>query len=291
MPETQLSQLTEHVYWMSPGKPDRPSLAAVVGTERTLMLDAGASAAHARLFLDALKTAGVRAPDHVALTHWHWDHVFGAAEIGAPVIAHARTRDQLRVLASYDWSDAALDARVTTGEEIAFCADNIKLELPAPRSIDIVMPAIVIPKEGEFNPLTLQLGGITCAIHYVGGDHANDSCVMFVEPDRVLFLGDCLYPAIYAPTWYYTSARTLALIDTLTTFDAQFYIEGHNSEVITRKAFDARIAQMRLAATLAADLSLDEVAMLRTFEQMGYTVDDDVRDLVREFSNGRSYSV
>ena len=98
MSETHFSRLTEHVYWMSPGKPDRPSLAAVVGTERTLMLDAGASAAHARLFLDALKNAGVRAPDQIALTHWHWDHVFGAAAIGAPVIAHARTRDQLKVL-------------------------------------------------------------------------------------------------------------------------------------------------------------------------------------------------
>lgn len=286
MSETHFSRLTEHVYWMSPGKPDRPSLAAVVGTERTLMLDAGASAAHARLFLDALKNAGVRAPDQIALTHWHWDHVFGAAAIGAPVIAHARTRDQLKVLAGYDWSDAALDARVKAGEEIAFCADNIKIELPAPRSVEIVMPTFGLSKYGTFDPFRLGLGGVSCEIQYVGGDHAHDSCVMYIEPDRVLFLGDCLYPAIYTPNWYYTSKRTLALIDTLTSFDAQLYIEGHNSTVMNRQEFDTRIEQMRLAA----DPNLDEVEMLRAFEAMGYAIDDDVRELVREFINGRNHS-
>ena len=30
MPETTLTQLSDHVYWMTPGAPDRPSLAAVV---------------------------------------------------------------------------------------------------------------------------------------------------------------------------------------------------------------------------------------------------------------------
>ena len=49
MTETTLTQLTDHCYWMSPGKPDRPSLGAVVGDQFTLLLDAGASAAHAQL--------------------------------------------------------------------------------------------------------------------------------------------------------------------------------------------------------------------------------------------------
>ena len=51
------------------------------------MLDAGASDAHARLFLDALAAEGAAPPSAVALTHSDWDHVFGAAEGGAPVVA------------------------------------------------------------------------------------------------------------------------------------------------------------------------------------------------------------
>ena len=50
------------MYWLPPAKPDRPSLCAVVGEHATLMLDAGASDAHARLFLDALAAEGVAPP-------------------------------------------------------------------------------------------------------------------------------------------------------------------------------------------------------------------------------------
>ena len=49
-----LQRISEHVYWLPPAKPDRPSVCAVVGKHSTLMLDAGASDAHARVFLDAL---------------------------------------------------------------------------------------------------------------------------------------------------------------------------------------------------------------------------------------------
>src|SRR3954447_19420006 len=103
LPETTLSQITDHVYWMSPGEPDRPSLCAVVGTNRTLMLEAGASAAHVRLFLDALTNMQVPQPDLVALTHWHWDHIFGAAELNIPIIAHTQTATEIAVQASYQW--------------------------------------------------------------------------------------------------------------------------------------------------------------------------------------------
>jgi glyoxylase-like metal-dependent hydrolase (beta-lactamase superfamily II) len=92
------------------------------------MLDAGASAAHARRFLDALASQGLPAPHFVALTHWHWDHVFGAAELGVPIIAHVDTAERFAVMAGYGRSDEALDQRVAMGEEIAICADHIKTE-------------------------------------------------------------------------------------------------------------------------------------------------------------------
>lgn len=119
MPETTFSQISDHVYWMSPGKPDRPSLCAVVGANQTLMLDAGASRIHTHLFLDALSVAQLPQPDYVALTHWHWDHIFGAAELNIPIIAHTQTASAIAAQASFQWTDAALDARVAAGIEVA----------------------------------------------------------------------------------------------------------------------------------------------------------------------------
>ena len=51
MNKTTLQKISGHVYWMPPAKPNRPSLGAVVGEDRVVMLDAGASIAHAREFL------------------------------------------------------------------------------------------------------------------------------------------------------------------------------------------------------------------------------------------------
>src|SRR5215212_2715812 len=101
MNETALTQISEHVYWMPPSDPYYPSLCAVVGTEYTLMLDAGKDAAHAHHFLDELKAKGLPAPHYVALTHWHFDHIMGASVIGVPVIAHTDTTAKIAALARY----------------------------------------------------------------------------------------------------------------------------------------------------------------------------------------------
>lgn len=282
MTEPNLIQISDHVYWMPPGPPDRPSLCAVVGQRRTLMLDSGASSAHARLFLDALRAANVRAPDYVALTHWHWDHVFGAAEVAVPLIAHTLTARQMAIMAAQAWDDAALDERVRTGEEIAFCADNIKLELPAPRQIQLPSPEIIMS-----DSLKIDLGNISCSIRHVGGDHAEDACVVFVEPDRMLFLSDCLYEMIYAPQWYYTPQKLFPLLDTLLGIDAQLYIEGHQKIMLTRSEFEARCASMRRAGELVERFGDDEAAILRAGEdQAGVPVDEEMRAYMKAFLVG-----
>lgn len=284
MIEGKLVQISDHIYWMPPGPPDRPSLCAIAGKNYSLMLDAGASAAHARLFLDALNDGHISKPRYIALTHWHWDHVFGAARVGAPVIAHKLTTQQLAILSRYDWSDSALARRVAKGKEIAFCADNIKLELPELRTIQIVMPDIVF-----HDSLELQLGDVSCAIRHVGGDHADDSCVMYIEPDRVLFLGDCLYDAIYAPKRHYTTRRLFPLLDTILSFDAERYVEGHTDSLLTRADIEAIATRLRLAGTLVEQIGTNKDAVLAIVaKQTGQKPDDEMISLVDAFIAGLS---
>ena len=279
MSELPLKQISEHVYWMRPGPPDRPSLCAIVGTQHVLMLDAAASADHANLFLDALKVANIVKPRYAVLTHWHWDHVFGAAVLNLPLIAHTLTAERLGVLAGYDWSDAALDQRVLVGEEIAFCADNIKLELPEPRKVEIALPDIIFRDSINFN-----LGGVTCHVQHVGGDHAHDSCVIHIQPDGVLFLGDCLYDAIYTPVRHYTKARLFPLLDVLYKFPASQYIEGHNPECLTRAEFETMTRKMRVAAALVDRFGTDEQALNAQPEVFR---DGDLQDFVLALARGQ----
>jgi glyoxylase-like metal-dependent hydrolase (beta-lactamase superfamily II) len=229
------AKISEHVYWLPPGPPDRPSLCAVVGERGTIWLDAGSSATHARELLGFLVDEGVARPSHVVLTHSHWDHVFGAAELGAHVVAHELTADYLAELAVTDWSDEALDRRVASGDNSRRHAENVKAELPAPRDVRIALADIVF-RDG----LQLELGEVRLHVRHVGGDHADDSTVIYVEPDRVLFLGDCLYEA---PSDGYTAERLQPLIGAVRSFEAELYVEGHSETTLSRLELDELIAE------------------------------------------------
>jgi glyoxylase-like metal-dependent hydrolase (beta-lactamase superfamily II) len=233
-----LTKITEHVYWMPPGPPDRPSICAVVGERRTLMLDAGSSQAHTRAFLDALSAEGAAHPSAVVYTHSHWDHVLGGAEVGAQVIAYASTAEQLIELAARDWSDEGLDQRVAAGHASPQHAAHVKEELPSPRTVEVA-PADIVFQDG----LDIELGGVSVRVRHVGGDHSAESCVMYVEPDRVLFLGDCLWDSGGA----LTAELAFPLHDAILEFDAEFYVDGHGDSVVSRPELESLIEKMRLA--------------------------------------------
>jgi glyoxylase-like metal-dependent hydrolase (beta-lactamase superfamily II) len=284
--KTALDRISDRVYWLPPGPPDRPSLCAVVGERRTLMLDAGASAAHARLFLDGLAAEGVAPPSYVALTHSHWDHVFGATEVGARVIAQALTAEALTELAATDWSDEALERRVAAGVVSPGHAANVKEELPSPREVRVA-PADIVFRDG----LDIELGGVTVRVRHVGGDHAADSCVMYVEPDQVLFLGDCLYDS---PDGRLTPELVFPLHDAVRGFGAELYVDGHGEAVIPRAELEALAVKVRHAESsvrgIAAQGALpeEETALAMVREQTGEDPDEDIALFVRAFIAGRN---
>jgi len=230
-----MEKISEHVYWLPPMPPDRPSLCAVAGEQTTIWLDAGSSAAHTREFLDALAARGVARPTHVVLTHSHWDHVFGTDELGAHVVGHELTAAYLHELAATDWSDEALDRRVVAGENSQQHADNVKEELPSPRDVRI-RPVEIVFREG----LDFELGGVRMQVRHVGGDHADDSTVVYVQPDSVLFLGDCLYEA---PAGGYTVERLTPLLAAVRSFAAEHFVEGHNETVLSGAELEQVIAE------------------------------------------------
>ena len=180
------------------------------------MLDVGASPAHTSEFLQAIEPLGLAPLRCAVLTHWHWDHSFGGAALEVPIAAHRITADELAREASLDFGDAALDARVDRGDELAFCAEMMRIEMPDRSRLRVVEPGIVFGDEG----IDLRLGGVTCSVRRVGGDHAVDSCAMHVPEDGVLFLGDCLAQRLYAREPHLTIAGTRAVVDRVEAYDA-----------------------------------------------------------------------
>ena len=263
-----VTRISEHVYWMPPGPPDRPSLCTVVGSRRTLMLDAGSSQRHTQEFLAALTDEDVAQPSAVVYTHSDWDHVFGGAELGAPVIAHALTAQRLVELAELDWSDEGLDRRVAAGEASPQHAEHVKEELPSPRAVEVA-PADIVFQDG----LDVELGGVTVHVRHVGGNHNPESSVMYVEPDRVLFLGDSMYAS---PSGVLTAELVFPLNDAILAFDAEQYVDGHSDSVLSRQEVEALVEKMRLAERAVRDgTEID-------------TPDEDTEYFVQAFRAGRA---
>jgi glyoxylase-like metal-dependent hydrolase (beta-lactamase superfamily II) len=208
-------------------------------------VDAGASRAHAAEFRAAMDAAGLPPVTFVALTHWHWDHVFGTAAFDVPTFAHGETARRVAWMSGLDWSDAALDARVGTGEEIAFCRDMIRAELPDRSGLTLRVPDVTF---GDGADVTVDLGGgVTCRLLHVGGDHAADSVAVHVPGDRVAFLGDAIYYTVYEEPRRYTAARLFPLLDRLLALDAEHYLAGHDTEPMTHAAFAEFAEQARVS--------------------------------------------
>ena len=67
---------------------------------------------------------------------------------------------------------------------------------------------------------------------------------MHVEPDRVLFLGDCLCDS---PAGALTAELALPLCVAILAFGAELHVEGHGESVLSREELENLIGKLRLA--------------------------------------------
>lgn len=241
-------KLTEHIYrYPCDGYTDRPNIGLIVGSRYTVLYDAGNSAAHVAEIRAALSRQGLPDPDFVALSHWHWDHTFGAAFWNAPVLAGRETDAQLRKMTAWAWDDASMQQRVEDGEEILFCTEMIKREYPNRRDIRVVGADFAFD-----GTVTLDLGGVSCRLIHAKGPHSSDAVICYVPEDRFVFLGDSNCKDLYGQPWHfdirheerfqeetdalpYDAEKVRSYLQLLDGLDFSLCISGH-SEAKSREA-------------------------------------------------------
>ncbi|MBO9600779.1 MAG: MBL fold metallo-hydrolase [Cohnella sp.] len=277
-----LEQLSTRIWYHTPvSETDRPILCVVAGDNKSLMIDAGNSEAHARSFLGELAARNIRQPSIVALTHWHWDHIFGLSALNMTSIASVYTKAEMAKLLPFEWTDEALDRRVREGVEIEFCANAIKREYGASRNIAVKLPDITFERR-----LEIDLGGVTCILQHVGGDHAADSIVVYIKEEKILFLGDCIYADIYNGPRKLTAERTLRLLDVLAEFDAETYILSHWKPV-SREEYDQEAALLANIAKLTVRFNGSFERIKQGYEEkLGRSVNEEELEVMTYFVNG-----
>lgn len=278
-----IHQLTERVWYSDPvAAGDRPVLGIAAGEERSLLIDGGNSPAH----VGELLSAGLPIPPiaAIALTHWHWDHCFGAVSTGLPVIACQETERKLRWTRSLTWTDAAIAARVAEGTEMEFCRENIAIEWPGDDRKIQVPTASRVYAEG----LTLDLGGLTARLLPVESDHAPDCRVVYLVEERVVFLGDCLYLNMNREPWYRSVTKTRLLLAALLALDADWYVPAHHG-LYDREGF-RRWAEGLLRLSYAAGGAADLEGAERAYQALsGRAPTEDDREVLGEYLNARGY--
>ncbi|MBS4214650.1 MBL fold metallo-hydrolase [Neobacillus rhizophilus] len=278
-----INKIGNSFWYMTPvSETDRPILGMVVGKEKRLMIDAGNSEAHALLFLKMLEEQNVGSPEMVVLTHWHWDHIFGLSALKDSVsISSKETKGEIEKLMPLAWTDEAMDERVKEGTEIEFCASCIKNEFVDHRNIHITLPQVVFDNE-----LEIDLGGVTCVLKHVGGDHASDSVVIYIKEEKILFLADSIYPDIFSPKRNYTTKRTKELAAILEQFDAETYILSH-WKPISRTEFNNEMQLLKTVADYTEKYNGDaELIKSEYARALNRDLNEDESETIEYFVNG-----
>lgn len=277
-----LQKLSDRLFYLPPvQKTDRPILVAIVGDAQTLLIDAGNSSEHAKLFKQQLATHHISG-GILALSHWHWDHVFGLSEMDMPSIANSMTYEKLKELQTFSWEDKELDERVESGLEIPFCADAIKLELGNDRNVSIPDPTLIFEKQVKLN-----LGGVTCFIEHVGGDHSPDSNLLYIPEEKMLFLGDSLYANMYAEKWHYTVDKMLKLLEKIEGYDAEIYFLSHHPAPLNKDEFSSFVTLLKTSSELTkkyqGDVDKMKTEMSSRFQR---ELTEDDLEILTYFVNG-----
>jgi glyoxylase-like metal-dependent hydrolase (beta-lactamase superfamily II) len=139
----------------------------------------------AQTYIDEIKKVTQAPIRYVVYSHHHYDHIAGGKpfkDLGATFIAHRNAKTRLE-------------------------------QLKAP---DVVIPDEVVGDE----PRVIEMGGVRLELHYVGRNHSDNSLVMLLPREKILFTVDFIpietvqfrdLPDGYLPDWFDSLDKVLAL--------------------------------------------------------------------------------
>ena len=208
----KLNRVNERV-WVSSFEEerDRPALGYIKGDRYSMAIDAGHSREHVEEFYSLIKGERLPLPELTVLTHWHWDHTFGMFAVNGLSLAEKRTDEHLQKL-MMRWGDG-------TEAQMKAMDEHIALEYKD-QSMRVVGADMVFKDE-----ISLNLGGIKAQCLHTESPHTDDSVLILLPKEKILFFGDCISGEY--PEWTVDTDRMKALIGKLEGLDFDLAIGGH----------------------------------------------------------------
>jgi cyclase len=206
----------------------------LVGRSRAAAIDACATEARTRAFLDAVASVTPAPVRTLVNTHHHGDHTHGNSLFGdAVIVAHERTREEV-----------IAEGRPGTSELIRSGAWE-----PTEWGDLQVAPPFLTYTTG----VDLWVDDLRCQVRYTGGPaHSTNDSIVWIPERKVLFAGDLLFnggtPFLLAGS----VAGALEAVAALKDLGAETIVPGHGP-VCGPEVIDDVLAYLRFVSDLAAD--------------------------------------
>lgn len=220
-----LNKLSNTIYYLSnQDNNERPTLGLVCGDSCSLIIDSGNSPQHAKDFLLEIEKLNVPPVKYVAITHAHWDHFLGMNEFDATVIVNGQTNEIIKEWQSFSYDDRSLKSYVNTNQMSAICMNIIQADMPNRDSFKLKSPDIIFE-----NTLTIDLGNKLCILEKIKSTHSEDSTVIYIPDEKVIFLGDCAYGTTTNSLFHFKQSLLLPMIKDIQKYNAEMFLLGHES--------------------------------------------------------------
>jgi glyoxylase-like metal-dependent hydrolase (beta-lactamase superfamily II) len=159
----------------SPQKSFGANAGIIIGQDGILVIDTLISAKEAKRFIKDIRSVSDKPIRYVINTHYHLDHAFGNSEfakLGAVIIAQEKCNKNLE-----EKGAAALKNAKNYGLSEA----------------DMEGTAIALPFLTFRDKMELELGNQKIELIYPGPSHSDDSILVYLPDQKILFTGDILF--------------------------------------------------------------------------------------------------
>ncbi|TQR15686.1 MBL fold metallo-hydrolase [Psychrobacillus vulpis] len=220
-----LNKLSDTIYYLS-HQDDRvrPTLGLVCGDQNSLIIDSGNSTQHAKEFLLEIEKLNVPPIKYLVITHANWDHFLGMNEFDATVIVNSQTNELLKEWQSYRFDDNSLQKYVNTNQMSAKCMEIIQADIPNRGSFKLNSPNVIFE-----NTLTIDLGNKVCIIERIKSTHTDDSTIIYIPDEKVVFLGDSTNGRTTNSLYHFKQSLLLPMMKDIQKYDAEMFLIGHES--------------------------------------------------------------